>query len=520
MVGGRQNRAKPVRPAKDGVAAIMDIAYHFNWRPEARRAIFYLGDEALKGGNPQTAVDVKAADNAIRIARRRQVKVFTYLGRPGPDIGGVEQMGIEAEYERVATETGGHSYAASLERPGSLASVLADIICLSADGGGQLVQLPSLRPNFDLRWGDGPRDNLETDDVEPLYLSARNLYTNIILKEVTVLRAVISDAEGNPVPALPDDTPSVSITPSEMIYFGDLRPADPQRPDDLASVTREVVLVSQGARGGDYWFDFSYGYTVEFTFRDKWQAPLRLAPNWWRLLFILLPLIILLLCCLGLWYLWPPLIADPGGPYYVNEAQPLQFDGSGSTGLYIAIYHWDFGDGGMGSGIRPTHTYDDGPAQFTVTLTISDRWGRTDSGTTQAIIYNLPPTAEAGGPYTCPVGETIRLTGTCNDPSPVDAAALTCTWADFSGAAVSEPVYTCPSTPGQVAVTLTATDKDGASAQDTALVTVNPVNLAPAAANTITLCSKNGLFYCFDGRDPSDPDSKMLSFQANSSHIE
>ena len=54
----------------------------------------------------------------------------------------------------------------------------------------------------------------------------------------------------------------------------------------------------------------------------------------------------------------------------------------------------------------------------------------------------------------------------------MDSASLTCTWAEFSGAAVIEPSYTCPTSPGEVTVTLTATDKDGASAQDSAVITV------------------------------------------------
>ena len=38
------------RHREDGAPAVEDIAKHFNWRPNVNRAIFYLGDEALKGG--------------------------------------------------------------------------------------------------------------------------------------------------------------------------------------------------------------------------------------------------------------------------------------------------------------------------------------------------------------------------------------------------------------------------------------------------------------------------------------
>jgi PKD repeat protein len=188
------------------------------------------------------------------------------------------------------------------------------------------------------------------------------------------------------------------------------------------------------------------------------------------LLFILLFLILVLIMLAFLLRARPP-EADAGGPYQVGEGQSFNFDGSGSTGRSLD-YTWDFGDGNTGSGVSPSHSYDDGPAQFTVKLVVTDKRGRTASDTTQVTVNNLPPTAEAGGPYYCMVGETITLSGTCNDPGPVDAASLTCTWADFSGAAVIEPSYTCPPSPGEVTVTLTATDKDGASAQDSAVINV------------------------------------------------
>lgn len=38
---------------EDGAAAVIDLATHYDWRPEAERAIFLLGDEALESGNPQ-----------------------------------------------------------------------------------------------------------------------------------------------------------------------------------------------------------------------------------------------------------------------------------------------------------------------------------------------------------------------------------------------------------------------------------------------------------------------------------
>jgi PKD repeat protein len=197
----------------------------------------------------------------------------------------------------------------------------------------------------------------------------------------------------------------------------------------------------------------------------------------------------------------------------VGEGQVLTFDGSGSVGGTITNYAWDFGDGSTGSGVAPSHAYADGPAQYTVNLVVTDDQGRTASDTAQVTVNNLPPTADAGGPYTCVVGESITLSGSCDDPGPTDAAALTCTWADFSGAAISQPSYTCPSTPGTVTLTLTATDKDGASAQDTASVTVVAKAQLSADANG-PYTGTVGIPVAFDGSG-SAPADAITSYSWN-----
>jgi len=257
-----------------------------------------------------------------------------------------------------------------------------------------------------------------------------------------------------------------------------------------------------------------------------------------RLLFILAAsLLILLLLCLGVWFfvLRPrgsngsageaqsvPSDAPtqqgepnavPGGPYTVGEGQSLTLDGSGSTGTNIT-YHWDFGDGNTGEGVSPSHTYNDGPVQLTLTLTVTDEQSRTHTASTQVTVDNLPPTANTGGPYSCQVGGTVTLTGLCDDPGPTDRPTLTCTWTDAQGATLTELDYTCPSTPGEVTVILTATDKDGSSAQSAATITVGQpgVEQPPQAVITVFLRSKNGLIFGFSGQASSDPDGQIINY--------
>ncbi len=72
---------------------------------------------------------------------------------------------------------------------------------------------------------------------------------------------------------------------------------------------------------------------------------------------------------------FPP-ICSAGGPYSGDAGVSVQFDGTNSfdTDGTIVEYEWDFGDGTMGSGATPTHTYA-ADGDYTVTLCVTDNEG-------------------------------------------------------------------------------------------------------------------------------------------------
>jgi VCBS repeat-containing protein len=91
-----------------------------------------------------------------------------------------------------------------------------------------------------------------------------------------------------------------------------------------------------------------------------------------------------------------PPVSDPNGPYTGSEGVAVTFDGSGSSDVdgTIVSYDWDFGDGNTGNGVNPTHTYA-AAGTYTVSLTVTDDGGATDTASTTATIsaVNDPPVA-------------------------------------------------------------------------------------------------------------------------------
>ena len=60
-------------------------------------------------------------------------------------------------------------------------------------------------------------------------------------------------------------------------------------------------------------------------------------------------------------------------PTQPREDEPVQFDGSASTGVLVS-YAWTFGDGTAGTGVRPAHIYSVA-GTYNVQLTVTDDRG-------------------------------------------------------------------------------------------------------------------------------------------------
>ncbi|MEQ8972439.1 MAG: endonuclease/exonuclease/phosphatase family protein [Coleofasciculus sp. C1-SOL-03] len=135
----KRGELKDAGAQEDAARTLEDIANHFNWREDAARAIFYLGDEALEAGGPQTTQeDIEAANRAISQAKAANVTIHTYLGKSKSK----HRESIQSEYARVASETGGQAFTDQDTLKG-FEDVLEKVICGSC---ASQPETPSKRP--------------------------------------------------------------------------------------------------------------------------------------------------------------------------------------------------------------------------------------------------------------------------------------------------------------------------------------------------------------------------------------
>lgn len=112
------------------------------------------------------------------------------------------------------------------------------------------VEFPDIHPCISVAWGDSACDCIETDDVEVACIKVCNCYSNVTLSELSIGQILVTDLAGNPVPNLPDGTPSVEVLPSGPICFGDVPPC--KGDNQPSCVSRELVIYTRGAIGKNY----------------------------------------------------------------------------------------------------------------------------------------------------------------------------------------------------------------------------------------------------------------------------
>jgi len=141
-----------------------------------------------------------------------------------------------------------------------------------------------------------------------------------------------------------------------------------------------------------------------------------------------------------------------------------------STGA--VSWHWDFGDGTTSNERNPTHQYTQ-LGTFTVTLTVSDGSGKSDSISKKISIVNIPPNADFSyDPITPFIGEPITFDASSS--SDFDGTIVNYTWDLGDGSVSYEKRFAhIYNEVGSYSVKLTVKDNDGGVATTTKIITVN-----------------------------------------------
>lgn len=139
MRGRKRGSVEAGGAQEDGARAIEDVATFFDWREDAKRALFFLGDEGMEGGDLVNEDDIEAATEAIDVANTHDVVVHTYFANSNADQAVVDLN--KSEFERVATSTGGEFFTGQ-ESLSEFQTMLEKVICASKGPAGELKPCP------------------------------------------------------------------------------------------------------------------------------------------------------------------------------------------------------------------------------------------------------------------------------------------------------------------------------------------------------------------------------------------
>ncbi|MEA1962622.1 MAG: S8 family serine peptidase [Patescibacteria group bacterium] len=197
-----------------------------------------------------------------------------------------------------------------------------------------------------------------------------------------------------------------------------------------------------------------------------------------------------------------PPVADAGGPYTGTEDVVITFDGTASADEdgSIVSYKWDFGDNSpTATGATTSHLYLAG-GTYTVSLTVVDNQGASNSATTTATVVevNDEPVADAGGPYEGIVDVAIDFDGSATSDFDDDELLYIWSFGDRSSASGTNlfnpsHIYTAA---GSYIVKLSVSDGNGGSDLATTTVVISELKITQIFIEFFDIdWSPKGVFY-------------------------
>jgi PKD repeat protein len=151
----------------------------------------------------------------------------------------------------------------------------------------------------------------------------------------------------------------------------------------------------------------------------------------------------------------------------------IQFDGTSSSdnGGTITSYSWNFADGSTSDLPSPSHAYATA-GTYTVSLTVKDTTGATNTAYRTVTVSDRPPTA-AFNPTEATVlaGSSVSFDGTQSSDPDGTISGYSWNFGDGTGSSASQPSHSYTE-PGTYNATLRVTDNSGNSSSVTHQITV------------------------------------------------
>ncbi len=206
----------------------------------------------------------------------------------------------------------------------------------------------------------------------------------------------------------------------------------------------------------------------------------------------------------------------------VAPGTAVSFDATGSTDPRgtITDYSWNFGDGtpvddaGTSTSIQRAYA---SRGTYTVTLTVTNNYGQTNTSTHTLIVDDPPTAAFTPSATVAAPGATVNFNASASTPGASGGTINDYSWNfgdgtpvdDTSGTAAASHAY---ATPGTYTVTLTTTDDLGATDTATQQITVDMPTAAFTSSATV---SAPGATVSFDASGSTDPEGTITDYSWN-----